>query len=85
MNHFFDSESITSYLTQCVYNLLVQETENITLTFSHPMHALKSIKQIGANYVSHRIHKGLSAKSPFAKMDTNELTYVIGYFIARKS
>ena len=84
MNHFNDIETITNMLKQCGFQIVVQETENITLTFTHTIHALKSIKQIGANYVTHRTHKGLSTKSTFKQMNANQLTYVIGYFIARR-
>lgn len=84
MNHFSKMETITNMLNQTGFQVLASETENITLTFNHTIHALKSIKQIGANYVTHRTHKGLSTKSYFKQINANQLTYVIGYFVARR-
>lgn len=77
-------QQIINLLTDCGYSLLTHATENIILRFTHPMQALKSIKHIGANYVYQRPHKGLHNKSYFKQMNANQLTYVIGYFVARR-
>lgn len=84
MNHFIHPEIMINMLNQCGFQLLAQETETITLTFDHTIHALKSIKHIGANYVTERKHKGLNTKSYFKQINTQQLTYNIGYFVARR-
>jgi malonyl-CoA O-methyltransferase len=85
LNALYDHETIANILTQSGYHILLQETESITLSFPHIIHAIKSIKQIGANHVIQRSCKGLGKRSPFKKMGSSQLTYVIGYFIARKN
>jgi hypothetical protein len=45
---------------------------------------LHSIKQIGANYVPKRVSAGLSGKAFLNRLDLRKLTYVIGYFVAKK-
>jgi len=84
VNHFYDNEIILNTLIHSGYDVLINETENITLTFQNAMHALKSIKHIGANHVRERGQKSFSKKSHFEQLNFSELTYVIGYFIARK-
>jgi len=85
INHFPDINIIQQYLISAGYRILISEAENIRLTFPHVVHALKSIKQTGANYACHRIHKGLNGKSHLKQINSNELTYEIGYFIASKT
>jgi malonyl-CoA O-methyltransferase len=84
LNPFYEMEAISDFLIQHQYEIIKQEKENIILEFNHPLTALKSIKQIGANHVHQREHKGLKTQSSFAKFHAKKLTYVIGYFIARK-
>lgn len=85
INKFFDKENIEQILIDQGYQLLTVETEQLTLRFPDTLHALQSIKQVGANHVRQRKQKGLMGKKHFDQMKINELTYVIGYFIARKS
>lgn len=85
MNNFPEKKIIHDLLTDCGYELLSQKTDTITFSFHDTLRALKSIKQIGANHVIQRTHKGLRTPSYLNQIKTSELTYVIGYFIARKS
>jgi malonyl-CoA O-methyltransferase len=97
INKFMSKENIIQQLTQAGYHIAFQETENVTLSFSNLIQALKYIKNLGANHVIHREHgnKGLHSKAYFKKAYSkntdlknthfNKLTYVIGYFIVCKS
>jgi len=84
IHDFLDVETIANQLKQCDYTRLHYETETITLTFVDTISALKSIKHIGANTVSHRMQKGLSTQKQLKHIQINQLTYCLGYFIARK-
>lgn len=84
VNDFTDHEQICSNLKLCGYALLSEEKESITLSFPDALSALQSIKQIGANHVHDRSHKGLRSRTWFTKLTLNSLTYEIGYYTARK-
>ena len=84
MNYFHEADIIHQHLAQYGYEILTQEKDTLTLQFPDTLQALKSIKQIGANHVMQRMHKGLRAQSYFNQINMHELTYVIGYFVVRK-
>lgn len=85
INPFPDINIIHHYLASAGFTILMSESENIRLTFPHAIQALKSIKQTGANCTHHSTHKGLHGKSYLNHANFNELTYELGYFLARKS
>lgn len=84
-NNFFDSDCILNEITDDNYQLLVNQSDTYTLFYPDTTQALKSIKEIGANYVSSRPHKGLRGKSFLHKMQIEKLSYVIGYFLIKKN
>ncbi len=84
LNSFFDMQIVKDYLANCGYEVIIHETETLTFVYPDTIRALQSIKQIGANHVHHRINKGLTTRSRFLQFDIHQLTYVIGYFVARK-
>ncbi|SRR5579883_500449 len=84
LNNFIDASKIENYLRDNSYEILIQQTEKITLSFDNTRAALASIKKVGANYVQHRTRIGLRGKSVMHQINLSKITYVIGYFIARK-
>lgn len=84
LNHFFSLETIKDKLTACELTLLAQKTEKITLRFDTLFAALKSIKHVGASYTGKQIKKGLRGKALLNVRMAQQLTYVIGYFIATR-
>jgi malonyl-CoA O-methyltransferase len=85
VNSFFTSETIKEKLMLAQLEIVAQQKESMTLSFESLFAALQSIKQVGANYTGKRIHKGLRGKSFLSLRMLQPLTYVIGYFIAKKS
>lgn len=83
-NKFLTCEFILEQIPSQYYQLLVSHTETYTLPYADTAHALKSIKEIGANYVYDRSHKGLRGKSFLNKTRIEQLTYVIGYFLIKR-
>lgn len=84
INQFYDYTTIMQLLHECGYAVLLHHKETITQSFNTTIDALTSIKKIGANHVVKRKHFGLGTKSSINKINITQLTYVIGYFIARK-
>lgn len=83
LNNLPTMQSIREKLAETGYSLIFQQQEQIILTFNDTLSALRSIKHIGANYVSDRTHTGLRGKAFLNHHDCKQLTYEIGYFIAR--
>lgn len=84
LNQFTTSDVIVNCLRHCGYDIAVNHTETIVLSFKNTLDALRSIKKVGANAVKNRIKKGLRGTSLIKKKNIKQLTYVIGYFVARK-
>lgn len=84
LNHFLSQDLIQQQLAQCGYDVLIQHREKKILRFDNLLAMLRSIKDVGANFVGKRIHKGLRGKSFLQVRMAQQLTYVIGYFIAQK-
>lgn len=85
LNHFLSTESIARSLQSSGFTLIHQHTDTITLPFDSLYLALKSIKNMGANYTGKHLHKGLRGKSFLHLHVLQRLTYHIGYFIAKKT
>lgn len=83
-NFFHEAKDITNILNEQGYLLIAEHTDTHTLNFADTRQALHSIKQMGANHVRQRMHKGLITPSAFRHWDIQTLTWRIGYFIARK-
>lgn len=83
--HDFFSFEMTQQLLQQQFKMLSCETSTITYYFDNPLDALRSIKRVGATYVnknkSHTLNKSLLHSINHLRT----LTYVVGYFILRKS
>jgi malonyl-CoA O-methyltransferase len=84
LNHFLPAPLIKNKLTDSGLELIYHHTETRVLTFDNLYLALKSIKNMGANYTGKRINKGLRGKSFLSLRMLQQLSYHIGYFIARK-
>lgn len=84
LNNFFSAESIRQKLAILNLNVITHDVEKITLPFDNLFSALKSIKNVGANYTGKPLHKGLRGKSFLYTRMLQQLTYVIGYFIVKK-
>lgn len=84
LNHFLSIDEIKDHLQQNQLTTLIQQTEKISLSFDTLFSALRSIKNVGANYTGRRIHKGLRGKAMVNMRLAQRLTYVIGHFIAKK-
>jgi malonyl-CoA O-methyltransferase len=81
---FFSSNDIYKQLVQHNYRIIFSQQEKTIFQFDNVLSMLKSIKNVGANYVSNRISKGLRGKAALQVRTTPQLTYLIGYFIAKK-
>lgn len=84
VQNFMDKESILNLLSATGFTIQLNEVSDIILTFDTLLDALHMIKKVGANYVANRnqlyIHK-----SQLKQNKLFQLTYRIGYFVARKS
>jgi malonyl-CoA O-methyltransferase len=85
IREFHTAAQIEQFLLQCGYELAYNQQEAIQVAFETPLEALRSIKRIGANYVTHRTHSGLRGKSFLTSQAQQQLSYHIGYFIARST
>lgn len=83
LNHFFSDNDVQRYLQQHELTLLEQKIEKISLHFDTLFSALKSIKNVGANYTGRKLHTGLRGKTLLNKRMAQRLTYVIGYYIVK--
>ncbi|MBX3708301.1 MAG: methyltransferase domain-containing protein [Gammaproteobacteria bacterium] len=83
-NSFVKSDFVHQLLKSNGYAVLLQYNEKITLHFDQPVDTLRSIKMVGANHVWSRTNKGLRGKSFLNLLTSKNLTYVIGYFVAKK-
>ena len=79
-----DSGWIETLLTDGGYDIFTHQVEKIILPFHDTESALKTIKNSGANYVPHRKNKNLKGKSWIHSFKLEQLTYVIGYYLAIK-
>jgi malonyl-CoA O-methyltransferase len=84
INPFFSAPSIVKALQKNACAVLINQQEEINLSFSNTISALKSIKKVGANTVINRDRPHYYSKSSLNKIHINKLTYRIGYFIAQK-
>lgn len=85
VNDFQTAEDITQTLADIGFDVLALENEKVTLPFADTLSALKSIKNVGANTSKAKSQKPLSGKSLINRIEIRELTYRIGYYIARKT
>jgi len=83
INAFFDSSFITDILIKHNFQILYHNQDRLTYPFSSTREALISLKKVGANHVKKRLHSGLFTRLNFQHI--NQLTYVIGYFVTRRS
>ncbi len=83
LQHFLTSAQVKEKLLEKNYEVLTLHSEKIHLHFDTLLAALQSIKEVGANFVGKRMHKGLRGKSSLNLHLAQQLTYVIGYFVAR--
>ena len=83
INTFPTVEDITETLTHNGCTIKAFQYESIQQSFPSTLHALRSIKQVGASHAV-RTHKHLRGKG-LLKHDIRQLTYIIGYFIAEKT
>lgn len=81
---FVDGMIIEKQLSQIGYDVLTSKIEKIVLSFPNTITALKSIKNVGANYVAKNRIQGLRGSSFLNDITINEVTYIIGYFVAKK-
>lgn len=84
LNNFPSELLINAQLKNSGHEIIFFHKDKFIFYFDNTLAALKSIKHVGANFVNHREHKGLRGKSFIQRADLKQLTYVIGYFIARK-
>ncbi|MBV9576813.1 MAG: methyltransferase domain-containing protein [Gammaproteobacteria bacterium] len=75
---------IQDYFRKLNFEIILTEKDIMQFQFNHTRDALQSIKNIGANYVIQRPHKGLTGKTKLKQLQLTTLTYYVGYFIARK-
>lgn len=81
LNPFFTMEKVLTDLKQHGLEIHHQQQKTHTLSFDNLFAALKSIKNVGANYTGRHQSKGLNGKSLLNIRLSQQLTYVIGYFI----
>jgi malonyl-CoA O-methyltransferase len=83
VNTLIEANIIQKQLLDCGYECVFHIKEQIHLPVYNTLHALRLLKNTGATYVHQRIHSGLKGKSLLDQIDLQQLTYHIGYFIAR--
>ena len=85
VNSMAQAAEVTQILNQTGFDVLAEQSEVVTLRFPDTLAALRSLKQVGAN-TSHTVRDNrLSGKSLLRAVNIQQLTYNIGYFIARKT
>lgn len=82
---FFSQAEVLTHLKQHHFHCLYQMQETHRFTFDNLLMALKSIKQVGANYTGQSSTKSLKGKSFFNFHLPQTLTYEIAYFIVRRA
>lgn len=83
-NKFYTEEQIKQYLTSTKFKIITYFSEKIILEFDSAIHALKSIKAVGANYVFNADQPRHIFRYPKKSNNKFYLTYHIAYFIAGK-
>lgn len=83
VNPFFNSQQIIKFLQQAGYKNIDFHCQTLTSHFDSLHSALRSIKAVGANYVSQK-KQGTFDKSILIQQKSYTLTYNLGYFIAEK-
>lgn len=92
-NTFYKQEDVKHTLKKSGYTLLKSESCTFVETFQNQLHALKSVKAVGANYTFERPNTSLEHRAKIKqeiKRDRDHsylfnLTYKIGFFKARKA
>jgi malonyl-CoA O-methyltransferase len=83
INPFFNSQQIVEFLQQAGYKKIDFNCHTLSSHFDSLHTALRSIKAVGANYVSQKKY-GILGKSVLNQQQGFTLTYNLGYFIAEK-
>ena len=83
-NYFLDSQSIFDLLEETGFEISSFQEENFIEIFNTPIEAIRSIKNIGANCLIHN-RKSEQGLLPIRLIRNTQLTYRIGFFIAKKS
>lgn len=83
VNPFFTSQQVVEFLQQAGYKKIDCNCHTLTSHFASLHSALRSIKAVGANYVSQK-KQGTFDKSVLTQQQGYTLTYNLGYFIAEK-
>jgi len=93
-NSFYELQEVEKLLLSMGYTLLESQQIKLVENFPHPLLALKSLKAVGANYVTGRSPSLMvEGKASIAKIIKQacvqskkyELSYQIGFFIAQKN
>lgn len=82
-NYFLDSRSIVDLLEETGFEVFSFQEENFVEVFNTPIETIRSIKNIGANCLIHR--KSGEGLLSMRLIKNTQLTYRIGFFIAKKS
>lgn len=77
-------EHIIQSLEKTSLKIIAHQQETHLLKFNSTLDALRSIKNVGATHVANRKYKTLLGKSFLQQHTITELTYEIGYFIAKQ-
>jgi len=85
VNKFYSAKKIITGLTNAGYRIIAQQEETISSTFNTTLETLRSIKLIGANHTIAKKQNSLHGKTFFKKINIQQLSYHIGYFIAKKA
>jgi len=86
-NIFHSKEAVSVFLKACGFNELYFQEEYFQERFSSQMHAIDSIKHIGANCLMSNKNRGLRTSRTtgiFVNNSIRSLSYMIGIFIAVK-
>jgi malonyl-CoA O-methyltransferase len=83
-NTFYSKEQVEAQLTAAQQKIIFSSAETYCLQFAEPLEALRSIKKIGANFITKEpLQKGLRGKDFLKQHQNKTLTYVIGYFLSQ--
>jgi len=83
-NVFYDLKKIKTMLEKLNLSLLNSDEDYLVATFNSMLAALRSIKASGANYLMSHTSSRLN-KTQLTKLQTFDLTYHVGYFVAKKN